>query len=320
MRTFLAILLFSALLFAQSPDVQRGPIAFAGATSDSAIWVAAGGPNGAVTWRLTYHVDGALFTAAAVAIQGANAATSAGCAAAVWATITTANADLVENANPSVSATQGNVAVKSFYPCIRMTVTAVTGAGGTVTASIAGYKAGFVFPASATIAGTVDVNLKQVNGHTTIEAGVNGTQAVGGSAAIGALPASNPIPAGLIDSAGNLIAEDYCTLKAVVASPGTGNTQLVALSGTKVIRICKISFTTDTLTTVQLVTGTTVKTACDTGATNETAVYSGAGGGVFGVIEDYASPLITTGARNLCIALSAGVSSTGGVTIEYSQR
>jgi hypothetical protein len=49
-------------------------------------------------------------------------------------------------------------------------------------------------------------------------------------------------------------------------------------------------------------------------------VYTGAGGGVFGIIEDYGSPLLTTAARNLCIALSAGVSASGGVTIEYSQR
>lgn len=284
MRYFTAFLLTALSLFAQQPDVSRGPIAFAGAVSDSAIWVAAGGPNGAVTWRLTYHVDGTLFTAAQVAIQGANAATSAGCATAAWATITTANADVVESVNPSVSAAQGNVAVKSFYPCIRMIVTAVTGAGGTVSATIEGWKSGFIFPTPFVFApaGTQNVNLVQVNGVTP----------------------------------------DICTLKAVAsgATLVTGNTLLVALSGTTTIRVCKVSFTTDTLTTFQLVTGTNVKAPCDTGATNETGVYSGAGGGLFGVLEDYPSPLITTAAKDLCLKLSAGVTTTGGITVEYSQR
>jgi hypothetical protein len=320
MRLPLFALLVSTLALAQAPDIQRGPIAFAGAVNDTPLFVAAGGPNGAIGWRLTYHVDGTNFTAAQVAIQGANASSSAGCAAASFSTITTANADVVESVNPSVSGAQGNVAVKSFFPCIRMSVTAVTGAGGTVTASIAGWKSTFVFPQTFTFApaGTQDINVKQLNGHTTVEAGVNGTLGVGGSAAAGSPPASNPIPLGEINSAGNLVTPEYCTLKAVVDKPGTGSTQLVAVSGSTTIRVCKWSFTTDTITTVQLVTGT--GTTCTT-PTVETGTYSGAGGGVFGVLEDYpAGALVTTAAKTLCISLSAGVVTSGAVTVLYSQR
>jgi hypothetical protein len=53
---------------------------------------------------------------------------------------------------------------------------------------------------------------------------------------------------------------------------------------------------------------------------NETHVYTGAGAGVFGILEDYQSPLITTAGHDLCIGLSAGVTASGGITIEYSQR
>jgi hypothetical protein len=316
----LVLLLLSSPLFAQSPDVQQGPITFTGVSNGTPIFVAAGGSNGAVGWRLTYHVDGTSFTAAQVAIQGANAANAAGCTTASFSTITAVNADAVESTNPSVSAAQGNVAVKSFYPCIRMRVTAVTGSGGTVIASIAGWRGTFVFPQSFTFApaGTQNVNVQQVAGTSTVQAGLNGTLAVGGAAAVGAAPTSDPIPQGSIDSAGNLITPDYCTLKAIIDKPGTGSTQLVAVSGGTTIRVCKWSFTTDTLTTVQLVTGTGA--TCTT-PTVETGTYSGAGGGVFGVIEDYLpGPLITTAAKTLCISLSAGVVTSGAVTVIYSQR
>jgi hypothetical protein len=317
-------LLFTGILCAQTPDVIRGPIAFTGAVADSAIWTGAGGANGSIGWRLTYFVDGTGFTAARMAIQGADAPNSAGCAGASFATIATANADLVESVNPSVSAAQGNVAVKSTYPCIRMIVTAVTGAPGKITATLQGWRYLFTFPQSVSItpSGTQDVNLIQVDGTAAVNGGLAGTQGVGGSAAIGAPPTSNPVPQGLLDSAGNLITPDYCTLKAIVSDTtlATGRTKVISLSGTTTIRICKVSFTTDTMTTFQLFTGTKVTTDCDTTAVAQTAVYAGAGGGLFGVIEDYASPLITTSAKDLCVALSAGVTTHGGITIEYSQR
>jgi hypothetical protein len=279
MRTFLAFLLclpFS--LFAQPPDVSQ-TLTFTGATAGAPVFVGAGGPNGIVGWRLTYFVDGTNITAAQVAIQGADAPNAAACSTATFATITTVGSSMVEILNPSASAAQGNVAVKSFYPCIRANVTAITGAGGTVKTWLAGYKGTFVFPQSFTFApsGTQDVNLLSIGGVTL----------------------------------------DVCTLKAVIPNPGTGSTQLVAVSGGTTIRVCKWSFTTDTLTTVQLVTGT--GGACTT-PTVETAVYSGQGGGVYGVFEDYQDPLITTAGKTLCIALSAGVTSTGGVTVQYTQR
>ena len=184
--------------------------------------------------------------------------------------------------NPSANAAQGNVAVKSYYPCIRINVTAVTGAAGTVKVALYGYKNFFFFPQTVTApVGTQDVNLLSINGNTL---------------------------------------DPPCLLKSVVSGATliTGNTQLVAVSGGTTIRVCKWSFTTDTLTTAQLVTGTGA--TCTT-PTVETGVYSGAGGGVFGVLEDYNfSPLITTAGKTLCIALSAGVTTTGGITVEYSQR
>lgn len=288
MRTFLAFLLclpslFSQTLVSQASDIQQA-LTFTTAVPGTPVYVGAGGPSGVVVWRATYSVDGTNITAAVLAIQGADAPNAAGCAAAVYATIVTtgSGSEVVESVNPSASGAQGNVAVKSFYPCIRVNVTAITGGAGTVRTQLYGYRNFFFFPQTVAVpVGTWDVNLLSIGG---------------------------------------TVLDPPCLLKSIVSGATliTGNTQLVAVSGGTTIRVCKWSFTTDTLTTVQLVTGTGA--TCTT-PTVETGVYSGAGGGVFGVLEDYNfSPLITTPAKTLCIALSAGVTTTGGITVEYSQR
>jgi len=292
MRHVLALfLLLAAIGQSQAPDVSRGPIAFSAVGNDSAIWVGTGQPNGAVAWRLTYFVDGTNITAAQVAIQGANAPNSAGCAAASFSTITTANADIVEIVNPSVSGAQGNVAVKSYYPCIRTRVTAITGSGGTVSVTIAGYKGLFVFPTSATISGTATVQ---------------------GGAAVGAVPTTNPLPQGVIDGSGNLYIPDYCTKKATFQfTAATGNIQVIPVSTTLTARICHISFSADTVTNLKLVNGTG---ATCTSSADETGTYQQ----VLGFAFDFASPLITTSTKTICLNSSATV--TGGGTVIYSQR
>jgi hypothetical protein len=285
MRHVLALfLLLAAIGQAQAPDVSRGPIAFSGVGNDSAIWVGTGQPNGAVAWRLTYFVDGTNITAAQVAIQGANAPNSAGCAAASFSTITTANADIVESVNPSVLSAQGNVAVKSYYPCIRTRVTAITGSGGTVSVTIAGYKGIFVFPAS-----------------------------VQGGAVTGAPPSTNPIPQGVIDGSGNLYIPDYCTKKATFQfTAATGNIQVIPVSASTTARICHLSFSADTVTNLKVVSGTG---ATCTSSADETGTYQQ----VLGFAFDWTTgPLPTTAAKTICLNSSATV--TGGGTVIYSQR
>jgi hypothetical protein len=304
--------------------------------------------NGCIVWQVTSNNSG--FSAINLVLQ--SAPNNAG-VPGTW--VTYAGATAIAGANPITSTTQTYFTLVGYNPWVRINLSSKTGSG-VVSGSALGWRsleaagaAGVVVittPSNVNVAdwggaatslgqkamaasvpvtwasdqaGTISSNIAQVNGHTVVEAGLSGTLGVGGGAATGAAPNSNPIPAGELDSAGNLITPDYCTLKATVSGATliTGNTQLVAVSGSKTIRVCKWSFTTDTLTTAQLVTGTG---ATCTSSTAETGVYSGAGGGLFGVIEDYQSPLITTAAKTLCLALSAGVTTTGGITILYSQR
>lgn len=103
---------------------------------------------------------------------------------------------------------------------------------------------------NVTVAGssvTQDVNLKQVNGHTALEGGVNGSQAVGGTAASGAAVAGNPVLAAgsdgtdartlATDAAGNLGVQIAPTssstngITAVVSASAEGSHVLKASAG-----------------------------------------------------------------------------------------
>lgn len=345
---FFALLLFASCLLAQAPDCTFTSV-FTSAAPGSTVAnkSTATGGTPCLYWEFTYWTNGA--TGVSVKLEGTNDV--AGAAGASFTALTAATA--TGTTNPATGTNQGGaVLCCDYYPWLRINPTTFTGSGLSMTVRVYGWRTQPVpavgggsassnvnvqaWGGTATSLGqkamassvpivvasdqsTLPVNTAQVNGHTLVEAGVNGVAAVGGSAAVGAAPASDPIPIAQLDSGGNLITPDYCTLKAQVnnTSLGTGSTQLVAVSGSTTIRVCKVSFTTDTLTTFKLVTGTGA--SCTT-PTNETATYSGAGGGVFGVIEDYASPLITTAAKTLCVNLSAGVTTTGGITILYSQR
>ncbi len=369
--TLFTMLAVWSIASAQTPDISvTGTFTASGQSSTPVFVGGTGAQTGVVAWRLTYFVDGVQFTAASAAIQGADAANAGGCPAATYATITTAGSSLVEVLNPAASAAQGNVGLKSYYPCIRATLSAVTGSAGTVTWQLAGWRNLFAFPITATVtpSGTQDVNLIQIKGvavdtnsgvksagtqrvvlatdqpalttpmpenltqiaGTSVTANTGnagaGTQRVvlatdqpavqvGGGAAAGATPSGNPVPAGFQNSAGVIIPE-YCTSRVAFTNPGTGSTQLVAVSGSTTIRVCELFFSGDTLTTVQLVTGT--GSSC-TSPTAETGVISGAGGGVFGVALDFPSgALVTTAAKTLCLSLSAA--STGGGYATFSQR
>ena len=153
-RYALGFLLGATLLAAQSPDISQTST-LTGTGIGTPIWVGSGGANGAVAWRLTYRVDGANITAATVAIQGANATSASACAALTapsFTTVPNAGDSAIESSNPSSSAAQGNVGAKTYYPCVVANVTGITGSGGTITVTLAGWKNLFTFSAGSSAA------------------------------------------------------------------------------------------------------------------------------------------------------------------------
>lgn len=272
--------------------------------------------TGCTTWNMAISVSA--FTSVTVALE--SAPDNAG-VPGTW--VTYASSTIISaaphNNNPITTGTEDFVWLVGYQPWVRVKLTAVTGAG-----TVNGGAFGWNIP-SAGASATASQNVVIVGplGQATMAASIpvviasNQTAVtVGGGAASGATPTGNPVPQALVDGSGNIIIPDYCTKKATFATSGSGNTQLVAVSGSTTIRVCHVSWSGDTITTVKLVTGT--GSTC-TSSADETGTYSGAGGGVFGFAFDWgANPLITTSAKTLCLNL--GSASTGGGTIIYSQR
>ncbi len=272
--------------------------------------------TGCTTWNLAFSVSG--FSSVTVALQSAPDNNGV---AGTW--VTYAGSTIISTAphasNPITTATEDFVWLVGYNPWVRVILTAATGTG-----TVNGGAFGWTIPsAGASSTATQNVVIVGPLGQALMAASIpvviasnQSAVPIAGAAAAGAVPSGNPVPEGLIDGSGNMIIPEYCTKKAAFTNPTTGSNQLVAVSGSTTIRVCHISFSGDTLTTAQLVTGTGA--ACTT-PTAETGIFGGAGGGLFGLFEDWgANPLITTAAKTLCLSLSAGF--TGGGVVIYSQR
>lgn len=124
----------------QAQDVTQAAT-FTGAASAPIVVVKAGSPGGSSTWALTWYVTG--FTAATVHLQGSQDCSS-------FSDITTA-ALILEGTNPTVwtsSTVSNRMVVRSYLPCVQVTVDTLTGSGSVVTLLL-GYKGSNATPISA---------------------------------------------------------------------------------------------------------------------------------------------------------------------------
>lgn len=187
------------------------------------------------------------------------------------------------------------------------------------------------------------VNVAQMNGvAVTMGNGAAGTgvqrvaiasdnSAIAGAgvgATAGAVPA-NAVYAGAQDASGNLIGDVVCTSSKIYDASTNGNTELVAISGSKHIYVCGYEILAAGTVNVSLVTGT--GTACASAASGTPSTgTSGASAGLTpawqfttqtGKLSAYPSHgwLLDTGSANaLCLKTSAGVAVQAQVF--YSQR
>lgn len=122
-----------------------------------------------------------------------------------------------------------------------------------------------------------------------------------------------------VDSTGATISPGVaCTNVAVIDTAASGNTQLVALSGSTVIYICSYIITAEATVDVRLVRGT--GTACATGETSITGTFAfSTTTGLLGVSRGSGLGMITKGNAGdaVCIETSGAVQINGEIT--YAQ-
>lgn len=106
-----------------------------------------------------------------------------------------------------------------------------------------------------------------------------------------------------------------CNLSAPFNLSGSGSTQIIAASGSTIIRVCHVDFLTTAAVNVKIVQGTGAN--CVTSPVDLTGLYTGAS--AFSFAMDYAptSALRSTASQAICVNQSGAVT-TGG-TVIYAQ-
>lgn len=133
---------------------------------------------------------------------------------------------------------------------------------------------------------------------------------VQGPGASGAALAGNPVRVAGSDGT-NTSSFIQCPLRAVITLNAAGNTQIIA-AGANTIRVCQISLSLDTPTTVQLTEGTGAN--CAVGTANVTGAYQNVQAMVIGVPQN---PFALTANQALCVNLGAVVNAGG--MVQYAQ-
>lgn len=114
--------------------------------------------NGVYEWRLNYKSSG--FTAVSLVVQSAPPDVNGQCLIPTWV----AFAGTVTGANPNTATTQASTNFVGFYPCVRVSLTSVMGAG-TITGQLYGCREPGCSIAGASIVAAVPQPL-QVDGPT----------------------------------------------------------------------------------------------------------------------------------------------------------
>jgi hypothetical protein len=305
--------------------------------------------NGCTTWNVSYARSG--FTATNVALESApNSSGSPG----TW--VTYAGATVINGTNPLTDAAEAFAWVVGYNPWVRVTLrVSGTSGSGTVDGAAYGWRipsagAGSTATANVNIAQYggvatslgqkvsassipvvlasdqtgVGFNLAQINAHTVVEGGINGSLAIGGTAADGASATAKPVEMGGVDAAGVLrkiqadsagVTTQYvgCNLTAEVALSSTTYTEIVAGVASKVINVCKVLVTSSSGGNPTVNTFTIAK-ATVTSCASATELVNAAG--ITGIDSDFGGALKSGASQSICVKEATAQSDK--VTITYS--
>ena len=294
----LGIIVFPPLCNAQAQTIPAPNCSFAFnlAVSGGTSTVYANNPGSTSSgvqcayWTVTYVNNG--FSAVTVAFQGAP--DSAG-APGSWGNYqsTAASGALATGSNPGTSTTTGYAILTGYAPWVRVLLTA-TGSG-----TVKGFVTGWYNDPSGSGGGG--------GGGCTAPCVVIGPDATGAS------PTEPAVFTASQDGAGKVLPLQNCSLHATFDTSSSGNTSLIALSGSTVIRVCHISATAASAVDFKLTTGTGA--TCGTGTADLTGLYQQ----ILAVAFDWGAQaaILAPAGNRVCLNLSAGVRTTGTVT--YSQ-
>jgi len=189
-----------------------------------------------------------------------------------------------------------NIATSTgYYPWLRVSVTAI-GSSGAITGVLNGWRD----------------NADTIGGGGGGGGGCTAPCVVIGPADVGSASGGAPVQIAGTDSSDNIITPTFCNLSTPITVSSSGLTQILALSGSTVIRICNIAVAFASGVNFQLETGT------GTNCSGSTAALTGVFQSVLTVALDFNSGTLNGPAgRALCINLGAGV--TGGGVLNYAR-
>lgn len=288
--------------------------------------------NGCTTWNLSF--TSVTLTNATVTLQ--SAPNTAGGAPGAW--VTYANQTIINGANPLAIAgtpAAGFAWIVGYNPWVRVLLTI---AGGPAAGVVDGAAYGWRIPsASATTAAATNVTIVGPLGQAAMAGSIPVTvasnqSAVGiqGASAAQADGASNTPTVLATGPSGTPVASfepvfpyrfngstwdrDFiCTNRAAFNLSGAGDTQIIAASGSTIVRICHISMATTPPEDIKITQGTGAN--CAAGTADLTGLYKS----VTALAFDFtpASALRGSASQAICVNQSAG-QTTGGVVI-YAQ-
>jgi hypothetical protein len=281
--------------------------------------------SGCTTWQIVYN--SATYSALSIVVQ--TAPNAAGGVPGSWSTFTA-----VTGINPNTATTEAVSTFggpTSYFPWLRVQLTSATGAG-----TISGRLYGWRIPAvssggSVTIPTPVPVDGPTAAGSApttppvlvagqdgapgvirTLKTDASGRPIAVGAAASGAAAAGNPLlMAGWNGSTVQIPVVCDTPLAATVST--SGNTQLIAASGSTVIHLCEVIFTTTDLESVKLTSGT--GSNCGTGTADLTPAFPNTNGGSF--VAPFQSIPVPSG-KALCF--NQTVAQSTGIFILYAQN
>lgn len=293
---FLALPLVGQTQQKIQPDCTLGSIGFAGAPQNSSFFDnRPTSPNTGppcTSWELDYTATAGIPT---ISIQIQEAPNNNGVPGS-FTTITGATL----TATPFGSIRVTTAATPGYFPFLQVHITTLS--AGTVTAVLNGWRDN-----AASISG----------GGGGGGSGCPGTDmtpcVVIGPTAIGSPPTNPPVQIADVDGAGNIITPSYATIGTPISlSLVTGENQIIAASGSTVIRITNISVGMTTAGTVSITAGTGAN--CGTSTVTLWGPYPS---NTTGFAQDFAGILLAPAGDAVCLDFGATVTAGGGVL--YSQ-